>query len=129
MSTLRIENLANTAATSIIGTTTLVDRVANATARAWVKFNGTGTVTIQSSYNVSSITDIGVGAYRVNFTTPMPDANYVVVHSCVQIIATNGGVSIAPFLEAQTASSVRVQTYNTAFAGSDAETVSVAIFR
>lgn len=47
-------------------------------ARAWVNFNGTGTVAIRGSGNVSSITDGGVGIYTVNFTTAMPDANYVV---------------------------------------------------
>ena len=44
--------------------------------RAWVNFNGTGTVAIRASFNVSSITDNGTGDYRVNFTTAMPDANY-----------------------------------------------------
>jgi len=44
--------------------------------RAWVNFNGTGTVAIRASGNVSSITDDGVGQYRMNFTTAMPDANY-----------------------------------------------------
>ena len=47
-------------------------------ARAWVNFNGTGTVAINSSGNVSSITDNGTGDYTVNFTTAMPDANYSV---------------------------------------------------
>jgi hypothetical protein len=45
-------------------------------ARAWVNFNGTGTVAIRASGNVSSITDNGTGDYTVNFTTAMPDANY-----------------------------------------------------
>ena len=45
--------------------------------KAWVNFDGTSTVTIRASYNVSSITDNGVGIYTVNFTTAMPDANYV----------------------------------------------------
>jgi hypothetical protein len=44
--------------------------------RAWVNFNGTGTVAIRASGNVSSITDNGVGDYTVNFTTAMVDANY-----------------------------------------------------
>ena len=44
--------------------------------RAWVNFNGTGTVAIRASGNVSSITDNGVGDYTINFTTAMPDANY-----------------------------------------------------
>jgi hypothetical protein len=44
--------------------------------RAWVNFNGTGTVAIRASGNVSSITDLGTGQYRVNFTTAMPDVNF-----------------------------------------------------
>jgi hypothetical protein len=44
--------------------------------RAWVNFNGTGTVAIRASGNVSSITDNGTGNYTVNFTTAMPTANY-----------------------------------------------------
>jgi hypothetical protein len=45
-------------------------------ARAWVNFNGTGTVAIRASGNVTSITDGGTGIYTVNFTTAMPDGNY-----------------------------------------------------
>jgi len=48
-------------------------------ARAWVNFNGTGTVAIRASGNVSSITDNGVGDYTVNFTTAMADANYTAI--------------------------------------------------
>jgi hypothetical protein len=47
-------------------------------ARAWVNFNGTGTVAIRASGNVSSITDLSTGRYEVNFTTAMPDANFMV---------------------------------------------------
>jgi hypothetical protein len=47
-------------------------------ALAWVNFNGTGTVAIRSSYNVSSITDNGTGDYTLNFTTALSDANYSV---------------------------------------------------
>jgi len=46
--------------------------------RAWVNFDGTGTPAIRASGNVSSITDVGVGLYDVNFTTAMPDANYAI---------------------------------------------------
>jgi hypothetical protein len=47
-------------------------------ARAWVNFNGTGTVAIRASGNVTSITDNGTGNYTVNFTTAMPSADYSV---------------------------------------------------
>lgn len=58
--------------------------------RAWVNFNGTGTVAIRASFNVTSITDRGTGLYTVNLTTAMPDANYCGVAS-----ATIGGASNA----------------------------------
>ena len=44
--------------------------------KAWVNFNGTGTVAIRGAFNVSSVTDNGTGNYTVNFTTAMPDVNY-----------------------------------------------------
>jgi len=55
--------------------------------RAWVNFNGEGTLTILESGNVSSVTDNGIGKYTVNFTTAMPDADY----SATGIAAYNGG--------------------------------------
>lgn len=48
-------------------------------AKAWVLFNGTGTVAIGASHNVSSITDNGVGLYTVNLTSAMSSTSYVVV--------------------------------------------------
>ena len=52
--------------------------------RAWVNFNGTGTVAIRGSGNVSSITDNGTGIYSINFAVVMPDENYTAV--------TGGGI-------------------------------------
>jgi hypothetical protein len=49
--------------------------------RAWVNFNGTGTVAIRASGNVSSVTDVGVGNYKVNFATAMEDENYSAIIS------------------------------------------------
>lgn len=46
--------------------------------RAWVNFNGTGTVAIRDSFNVSSITDNGTGHYTINLTNALNDANYAV---------------------------------------------------
>lgn len=45
-------------------------------ARAWVNFDGTGTVAIRSDGNVSSITDLAVGNYTANFSNSFSDANY-----------------------------------------------------
>jgi hypothetical protein len=63
-------------------------------ARAWVNFDGTGTVSIRAAVNVSSITDLGVGEYRVNFTTPMPDANYSVIATASGIDRSNNNTAI-----------------------------------
>ena len=95
--------------------------------RAWVNFNGTGTVAIRASGNVSSITDNGVGDYTVNFTTAMPDANYALTLSCR--VATGDAASCYQF-GASTTPSVRIRTA-VIFNGSlgDSDFVSAAIFR
>jgi hypothetical protein len=50
--------------------------------RAWVNFDGTTSPgTIRASGNVSSVSRLGTGNFRVNFTTAMPDANYATVGS------------------------------------------------
>ena len=46
--------------------------------RAWVNIDGTGTVGINASGGVSSVTDIATGIYAVNFTIAMPDTNYAI---------------------------------------------------
>lgn len=72
MSTIKATTLSNLAGSKTVPTDTVVD----GSAKAWVNFNGTGTVAIRRAFNVSSITDNGVGDYTVNFTTAMSDANY-----------------------------------------------------
>ena len=62
--------------------------------RAWVNFDGTGTVSIRASGNVSSVTRNGTGDYTINFTTAMPDGNYSAVATCVQRPATGVNRSI-----------------------------------
>lgn len=52
------------------------DNTENYKCKAWVNFNGTGTVTIRAAGNVSSITDTGTGQYVINFTNAIDDADY-----------------------------------------------------
>ena len=66
---------ANAVTTAKLGTND-----ASGLAKAWVNWNGTGTVAIRASFNVSSITDNGTGDYTVNFTTAITDANYSAVY-------------------------------------------------
>lgn len=109
--------------------------VAGQLCRAWVNFNGTGTVAIRAANNVSSISDNGAtGDYTVNFATAMPDNDYVVAacgrhHSgasdhgmivCIQTSDGDAGVGT---------SSVRISTHQASSALQDSPIVSVAIFR
>jgi hypothetical protein len=117
--------------------TTTLASAGQASVRAWVNFNGTGTVAIRAAYNVASITDNGTGNYTVNFDTALPDANYAVVGSTLGG-STNinytliGNNASAP--TEQSTSSVQVKTvYVTSTAGVataiDHQSVNIAIFR
>ena len=77
--------------------------------RAWVNFNGTGTVAIRDSGNVSSITDNGAGNYTVNFTTAMPHANYSVGASWAEDNnqTTTGSVTSGRIVNSYATGSVR----------------------
>jgi hypothetical protein len=78
--------------------------------RAWVNFNGTGTVAIRASGNVSSITDNAAGNYTVNFTTAMPDADYAVAGMCAQVSSGNPQMLIMPSAGTQTTTAYQVMT-------------------
>ena len=96
--------------------------------RAWVNFNGTGTVAIRGSGNVSSITDNGTGDYTVNFTTSMPDVNYAYSHSYSNEVNVQHTIG---FLSSLLSSSLRVSHYNAANSANTADKsyVFIAIFR
>lgn len=51
-------------------------QISQGRAKAWVNFNGQGTVSIRDDYNVNTISDNGTGIYTVNFSSSMPNANY-----------------------------------------------------
>ena len=124
MSTIRVNSIQNASG------------VEQYLAKAWVNFNGTGTVAIRAAGNVSSITDNGVGDYTVNFTTAMPDANYSCVVGGKQNNTTTpdnqGGLNNGTTLNPNTysTSSVRIAAISSA-AGQlfDPIFINVAIFR
>jgi hypothetical protein len=103
-------------------------------ARAWVNFNGTGTVAIRASGNVSSITDNGTGNYTVNFTTAMPDVNYsanitaggnTVGRQPITSASVDGsGNTVAP-----TTSAFRFNVVIVSITNTDADYLNVSIFR
>jgi len=93
--------------------------------RAWVNWNGTGTVAIRASGKVSSITDNGTGNYTVNITTAKPDANF-------RALATSNEEVGVPHYCNQTVPStttILIKTYNSSAAASDCTFISVGIFR
>ena len=110
MSTLVVSNISD-------GTTTVgASYVTNGSAKVWVNFNGTGTVAIRDSLNVSSITDRGTGAYTINANNAMSDANFSWVGSaCNQGTAygayvVEGTQSGTANFDGRTASTVQVNT-------------------
>jgi len=102
--------------------------------RAWVNFNGTGTVAIRASGNVSSITDIATGRYTINLTTAMPDANYSVTASASST-ASNAALAVQIFtgapwsVSAPTTSSFSIVTPVSTTNATDLEYVCLSVFR
>jgi hypothetical protein len=97
--------------------------------RAWVNFNGTGTVAIRASGNVSSITDSGVGFYTVNFTTAMPDVNYSTVATCQHQNGVTKQTAVSGESFSSSVSAVGLFTFVTGGSDFDPATVNVAVFR
>ena len=91
-------------------------------AKAWVVFDGTGTLSILDSYNISSVTDAGTGAYIPNLATAFSSTSF----------ATNiSADAFRPRVREDlvwTSSSIRVETYNSAGALADSTYVSVSFY-
>ena len=111
MSTLKTNTIKNT------------DDVEMYLAKAWVNFNGTGTVAIRAAGNVSSVTDNGTGDYTVNFTTAMSDANY-------SFVATSGSGGWVTRIASMAVGNCNIQTIvgNTT-TSTDTAFVNVTVFR
>jgi hypothetical protein len=124
MSTIKADTLSNLAGTQTVPVST----VAQGSAKAWVNFNGTGTVAIRASFNVSSITDNGTGDYTVNFTTAMPDANYTVSYSAGGTAGIFTG-RLNDDATARTSSAFRLLIASSTFTATDAAQVNASIFR
>lgn len=121
MSTLKINTLSNLAGSQ----STAVENAINGSAKAWVNFNGTGTVAIRAAYNVSSITDNNTGIYTVNFATAMPDSNHCAQVSSYLVVT---GVNTSDQVENFTNSSVRI-VHQEGNAITDTSIICVSVFR
>jgi hypothetical protein len=98
--------------------------------RAWVNFNGTGTIAIRASGNVSSLTDNGTGDYTINFTTALADANYS-ASGIVGVLpgATAGFTGVFDSSAVPTTSALRIYCLNAGNTLTDFTRVFYAIFR
>ena len=110
MSEIRATTISNAAGT---GPITMTGQYA---AKAWVNFNGTGTVAIRQSGNVSSITDNGAGNYTMNFTNATTDSNFS-VSSC----ARSPGVLSGAAVQHDVYSTTSHQFYTRNYANSDVD--------
>jgi hypothetical protein len=101
----------------------------NRVVQVWVNFNGTGTVAIRDSYNVSSITDNGSGTYDINFASALGNVNY-----SLSSLGTHESGNSAPrnicFKEGNTRSTSAINITNEYYTGSlaDAAHMDVTIF-
>jgi hypothetical protein len=95
-------------------------------AKAWVNFNGTGTVAIRGSFNVSSITDNGTGDYIINFTTAMPDTNFA---TFITASKDNSFSETTWIVTNSVNTSTRVLNATTAGTYFDVVTFNVSVFR
>lgn len=109
------------------------DGTENYKCKAWVNFNGTGTVAIRASGNVSSITDNGTGDYTINFTTAMADGSYAISGSAATSTSLdanqyNRGVTLCS--QTLAAGSFRIRASLLSSAGvEDTAIVTLSIFR
>jgi hypothetical protein len=98
-------------------------------ARAWVNFNGQGTISIRASQNVSSLTDEGVGNFAVNMTTAMPDVNYNIVVGGSYYPNPQTAQGNAIFSGGVNTSTFRIGSNNFSIGKHDPELIYAAVFR
>ncbi len=132
MSTLRVSTIQDTAGSN----SSTPAAIANGICKAWVNFNGQGTVVVRAQYNVSSITDNGVGLYAVNFSTPLSDGNYSILATAAPIyngaVVNTAGVATSSddtYVATSSSCNLIVRGNGSSFATYDPLAIHVGIFR
>ena len=124
-------------APAVAGTTTLTLPATTGTVlndktvgvcRAWVNFNGTGTVAIRASFNVSSITDNGTGIYTINITTALADTNFATLVSAGDTTVSSAN-STMTYVGSKSTTTQFVAIRNGTNSDIDRDQILVAIFR
>ena len=96
MSEIRATTISDAAGTGPITLT------AQAAAKAWVNFNGTGTIAIRNSLNTSSVSDNGIGVYGTNYSSHFNAADYSYQGCCIDLfygsmVSPYGSISTSSF--------------------------------
>jgi len=104
------------------------DSVETRLCRAWVNFNGEGTVAIRDSYNISSLTDRGTGLYTISFLTAMSDANYSAVANGADSATLATARNRMALTNGYTTTAMYVNTFTTAEVADDIELVVAQVF-
>ena len=85
MSTLKVNTIQNTSG----GSSSTPEQIEQGRAKVWLNMQGSGTVAINDSFNVSSVTDLGTGMYQANFSITMANTNYCSLVN--KMLTTTGG--------------------------------------
>jgi len=120
MSTIKVTTIQDTGG----GNSSTSAEIYSGRCKAWVIFNGYGTVSIRADFNVNTVTDNGTGVYTVNFSSSLASANYACVGG--SRYAQNGTSILSNFHDLETTSNVRIYTVGSAYY--DCERVDIACF-
>tara|TARA_R100000030_G_scaffold73875_1_gene57120 strand:+ start:422 stop:823 length:402 start_codon:yes stop_codon:yes gene_type:complete len=130
MSTIKVNNLQNASG----GSNSTPEEIEQGRAKAWVNFNGRNTPSIREDYNVSSITDLGTGNYRVTFSNAMANANYTIAGSACELggggnnDAFFGAGRSTNYSDLHTTTSCTVTVCSASGSNSDRDFISAIIF-
>ena len=123
MSTLKVATIQDTSGNN----SSTPAQVAEGRAKAWINFNGTGTVAIRDDFNFSSVTDNGTGLYTLNFTSALANANYAAVPGGSRDLPESSR-AFPPNIDQIATSSFDLSTHNDGSTSVDWELVTCAVF-
>lgn len=126
--TAAVQSDQETASSTAVAVVPGVQHFHPSAAKSWVNFNGTGTVSIRRSYNVTSITDNGTGDYTVNFTNAFSDAKYMAVGMIGDTGGSGFGIATGPRTTTPTGSAFRFLTTTAGPTNTDYPYVHIAFF-
>ena len=126
MSTIKVNNLQNASG----GSNSTAEEIQQGRAKAWVNFNGSGTVAIRDDFNVSSITDSGTGLFKVNISNALSNSNYAVTAGTSH---RSGTYLATPHLRdrdqvTRSTTQFQLDVMNSSGAATDSEEIHISVF-